>query len=261
MNFEWSKYKRVFTFGCSFTSYMWPTWADVIFQETPQAELYNFGRPGAGNLMITSRIAEANNRYKFNENDLVLVMFSSPTREDRWTTQEGWITVGNIFNQIKYTKEWVKEFADERGYLIRDHALIDMALTYIKSIPSDSYGLLSTPLIVNSEEPSEFDTVTHNDVATLYSDSTSRLPNSLYAYNHIYPKEYTSRNIKFGDGHPTTMMYYLYLKEIGFNLSEKTYQFAKESTEKLFTINEKKDCVNIFKACDDRMGIMYKSLY
>ena len=33
MIFDWTKYKRFFTFGCSFTCYMWPTWADIISKE------------------------------------------------------------------------------------------------------------------------------------------------------------------------------------------------------------------------------------
>ena len=259
MNFEWSKYKRVFTFGCSFTSYYWPTWADVIFRESPQAELYNFGRSGAGNLMITARIAEANNRYKFNETDLVLVMFTSPTREDRWTTKDGWIVLGNIYNQDRYSKEWVKEFADERGYLIRDHALIDMSLTYLETIPCDSYCMPSCPLVINSEDSKRFDAKLHGDVAELYSERMSRLPRSLYEFS--YPKEYKSENLKFSDGHPTTMMYYLYLKNIGFNLSDKTEQYAKESTEKLFKITERINCLTVFKECDDRTSEMFNSLY
>lgn len=260
MNFEWSKYKRVFTFGCSFTSYYWPSWADVIFFETPQAEAHNFGRAGAGNLMITARIAEANNRYKFNETDLVLVMFTTPTREDRWIERDGgWIPLGNIYNQDRYSKEWVKEFADERGYLIRDHALLDMALTYLETIPCDSYCMPSTPLVVNSEKPNQFNKVLHSDVAELYSERMSRLPKSFYEFS--YPKEYSPTHVKFGDGHPSTMMYYLYLKNIGFNLSDKAEQYAKECTENLFKITERSDCFKVFKECDDRTSAMYRALY
>jgi hypothetical protein len=259
MNFEWSKYKRVFTFGCSFTSYYWPSWADIIFQETPKAELYNFARAGSGNLMISSRLAEVNSRFRFNNDDLVLVMFTSPTREDRWLTDGGWLTLGNIYNQDRYSKEWVREFADERGYLIRDHALLDLALSFLETMPCDSYCMPSVPLVANSERPGMFDKETNKDISDLYSERMSRLPKSFYDFK--YDKEYNSSHIKFGDGHPTTMMYYQYLKNIGFNLSEKTYEFAKDSTEKLFKITDRHDCFKVFPECDERVSVMYKTLY
>jgi hypothetical protein len=67
MNVDFTKYKRFFAFGCSFTCYIWPTWADVVSKEMPQAKFYNLGKTGAGNLCISSKVAEANNRFKFTD--------------------------------------------------------------------------------------------------------------------------------------------------------------------------------------------------
>ena len=41
-------YSRFFAFGCSFTSYYWPTWADIIGQEFSD-RYYNLAMCGAGN--------------------------------------------------------------------------------------------------------------------------------------------------------------------------------------------------------------------
>ena len=49
---EFKKYKRVFAFGCSFTCYRWPTWADLIGKQCEGAEFRNYGKSGAGNLFI-----------------------------------------------------------------------------------------------------------------------------------------------------------------------------------------------------------------
>ena len=38
---------RLYTFGCSMTSYFYPTWADILGQEFSYYE--NWGEPGAGN--------------------------------------------------------------------------------------------------------------------------------------------------------------------------------------------------------------------
>jgi hypothetical protein len=107
---DFTKYKRFFTFGCSYTSYIWPTWADLISKDMPQAEFYNLGKTGSGNLCISSRVAEANNRFKFTDTDLVMVMFSSYTREDRWVEYE-WMTKGNVYVNNVYTSDWVRKLS------------------------------------------------------------------------------------------------------------------------------------------------------
>ena len=81
------KYKRIFAFGCSFTSYLYPTWADIIYKSmNPDVEFYNLGKSGGGNLFISHRIVEANKKYEFTENDLVVVMWSTHARIDFYKT-------------------------------------------------------------------------------------------------------------------------------------------------------------------------------
>ena len=46
--------KRLFTFGCSVTEFIWPTWADILGREFDYYE--NWGRVGAGNLYIFNSI-------------------------------------------------------------------------------------------------------------------------------------------------------------------------------------------------------------
>ena len=44
------KFKRAFVFGCSFTQYYWPTWADILGREFNKFE--NWGQCGGGNQFI-----------------------------------------------------------------------------------------------------------------------------------------------------------------------------------------------------------------
>ena len=76
--------KRIFTFGCSFTKYLWGTWANILGAEFPQAKFYNLGRPSAGNQYIHNVIMQADNVYNFCESDLVVVQWSNVYREDRY---------------------------------------------------------------------------------------------------------------------------------------------------------------------------------
>ena len=54
-----TQYKRHFTFGCSFTNYYWPSWADVIANAMPDAGYVNTAKPGAGNSYIVAKLSQA----------------------------------------------------------------------------------------------------------------------------------------------------------------------------------------------------------
>ena len=117
--------KRIFTFGCSFTSYFWPTWADILIEEYKNQgyEGYNFGRCGAGNQYIFTKLIEANIHYNFNENDVIIVAWSSIAREDRFKNGE-WFTSGNIFSQNVISKDFVDQWANPDHYMVRDYAIV-----------------------------------------------------------------------------------------------------------------------------------------
>jgi hypothetical protein len=223
---DFTKYKRFFAFGCSFTSYIWPTWADLISKEMPDAEFYNLGKTGSGNLCISSRVAEANNRFKFTDTDLVMVMFSSYTREDRWVEYE-WMTRGNVYVNKVYSSEWVRKFADERGYLIRDASLIDLTTRYLKSLTCDSKVMLSVPFKTNSDSPNH-DSIAPNDILEVYKDTFDSMSPSLFELELF---GWTTDYKKFSDGHPSPIKYYNYLEKIGITLSESTKQYALDSTQ------------------------------
>jgi hypothetical protein len=116
--------KRLYTFGCSFTQYDWPTWADILGREFVHFE--NWGQLGGGNQYIFNSLSECLVKNSITENDLIAVMWTNVAREDRYVGGQ-WITPGNIYTQNTYDKNFVKKFADEKGYLIRDLALIHAA--------------------------------------------------------------------------------------------------------------------------------------
>jgi hypothetical protein len=82
--------KRLFTFGCSFTHWIWPTWADIYATQFDFFE--NWGYPSAGNLYIFNSIIEANKRHKFTADDTIVIMWSGILRSDyynfRWEFNE-----------------------------------------------------------------------------------------------------------------------------------------------------------------------------
>jgi hypothetical protein len=122
---------RFFAFGCSFTRSKHPTWADIVARQYDHYE--NWGQPGAGNSFIFYSLMECHKRNKITPDDVVMIMWSSIGREDRYVNGE-WLTPGSIYNQTDYDETFVKKFTDPTGYLLRDTAHLAAAKAVLDSI-------------------------------------------------------------------------------------------------------------------------------
>jgi hypothetical protein len=249
-NIDFKKYKRVFIFGCSFTYYCWPTWANVLTYECKEdTEIYNFGRAGGGNLFISERVIAANQKYRFTSDDLVLLMWSTHCREDRYIAT-GWELPGNIWTQSFYDSSFVKKYACVKGYIVRDLALMTMIRNTLTLLPCES-------VVLKSVEPdydrnfydgdSSFD-----EVIDLYRDMIDEMPAPLYEsvktgtggwinghhYHWASIKDSSPTNL-FPDYHPNPEMYLGYLTDIGFNLNVNTVEKTYRYTQELHRLNER----------------------
>lgn len=124
---------RLFVFGCSYTYYSWPTWAALLSTEYDYYE--NWGWVGLGNRAIAERVAEAHALHNFNENDTVIVQWTTTLRHD-WHNRipingsPGWQTNGNVFspNNYKfYDRLWYDRFFSEESWVM--HTLNHIILT------------------------------------------------------------------------------------------------------------------------------------
>ena len=96
--------KRFFSFGCSFTKWCWPTWNDYI---GINFDAYiNKGSSGADNKNILYNLLQVDKEYKLNENDFVIVMFSS-------------------FNRMSYVNDtyYIKNIGDIIDHNIKEHPM------------------------------------------------------------------------------------------------------------------------------------------
>ena len=260
---DFSKYKRFFAFGCSCTKYKWPTWADIIKEEINDVEYYNFGKIGLGNVFIANRVAEANKRFKFTESDLVMVMWTSFTREDRWFDGR-WQGEGNIFNQNLYPEPWVRKYADPDGYLIQNYSTIELTKIYLESLPSDSLMLSAWPFTLlenNSINDGLFSKDIMDQCEKLYKDTVQDIPLALRTWTenklgpntsdfHVYGHTYTIGNTLRKDGHTNPRWYYHYLKDLNFPLTDKSKHFAYKSLELLETCKTEEQLLETFKECN-----------
>ena len=111
--------RRLFAFGCSYTKYFWPTWADLLGINYDYFE--NWGIGGIGNQCISQRVQECHLANKFTPNDTIIVQWSSYTRHDCYL--EHWQSRGSVFsengnNRYIYTPSWLSYFFTEKGFLL-----------------------------------------------------------------------------------------------------------------------------------------------
>lgn len=127
--------KRLFVFGCSYTAYSWPTWADLLSIDYDVYE--NWGFAGLGNRGISERVAECHAKHNFTKDDTIIVQWSTHIRNDFFHQEglltervPGWKTAGSVFNYLNseiYDKKWLETFFDEEAYFM--HTLNHILMT------------------------------------------------------------------------------------------------------------------------------------
>jgi hypothetical protein len=115
-------YNRIFTFGCSFTEWWCPTWADIIATDLAIPS-QNWGVSGTGNVAIQHRMVECDLKNTFTDDDLILVLWSSWSREDRFRGSQ-WIAGGSIFNNDFYDESFVDKYWTEENDTVKNATAI-----------------------------------------------------------------------------------------------------------------------------------------
>lgn len=251
MNFK--KYNRFFAFGCSFTQYMWPTWADIISKEVSNTYLY--AKTGAGNFYIYQAVIEAILTHNINKDDLVMIMFSNVTREDKYTKREGWITPGNLFFQDAYDEKFMNKFFCEKGYLMRDLSLIEGIIRSLNATDVD-YKLMSivpfNSLASDNQKMQEVD-----DVLNLYSSTIDQVMPSVldvifggnwnFRPNRPKYQSHWSKEL-YVDNHPTPEEHLEYLLALFPTIKFKndTLEFVRTVTKQTFDCKHFNDFGRVF---------------
>jgi len=213
--------ERLFTFGCSFTNYNYPTWADILGLEYDVYD--NWGRIGAGNHFIMYSLSECIARNKISKDDTVFIMWTTIAREDRFIKGE-WVTEGSVYNS-SYTKEMITNYTDPEGYLLTNMSIIYATEQILKGIGCKYTFMNIVPFfeVDDSHKMLKFDvSAMENRVASVFGSTIETIENSVF--ENIYNNEWPSRD----DTHPTPMEHYQYLKSIGIGLSQQQLDYAFE---------------------------------
>jgi hypothetical protein len=196
---------RLFTFGCSYTSYVWRTWADALSDQAQ--EFQNWGRMGAGNHYIFNSVLECHQRNQFRADDTVIVCWTNTAREDRYVNQN-WVTPGNVYTQGTYSQDWVKHWIDERGCLIRDLAFVSAVKTLLEHTGVTWHFLSMVPMHQNEQykgRDRDLDPV--YDVLTVYKDTIASINPSFQEVVH-------DRVVTKYDQHHTPVEHLRYLERV-----------------------------------------------
>ena len=197
---------RLFAFGCSFTNYWWATWPQILAKQFGY-QLYNYGRPGAGNLFIFNHIIQADQFYRFNSDDIVAVCWTNVCREDRYVNRQ-WHTGGNIFTNPDITPDWIKQYGDPQGYKIRDFALIHAVHDYLANRNCQRFYFSICDLAGRIDQFAESNQLKPPAV-DLYQQTLSEISPSFYDVlwqddlNKKYQSDINLISKKFVDGHPS----------------------------------------------------------
>ena len=134
--------KRLYTFGCSFTHFFWPTWADILGSTYNHYE--NWACSGYGNRAIVERLNECVTHNNITADDTIVIQFTDFHRHD--IHQEGiehnnisnWRLGGNIWVK-EIEMEWVKDFWSESSYVYHSCNFISLAISLLKTLPCKFY--------------------------------------------------------------------------------------------------------------------------
>lgn len=227
-------YKRFFAFGCSYTNYIWPTWADIIAEDLG-IEYHNYGRPGFGNIAIQCEILRADIEHKLNDDDLVIIMWSHWNREDRYISGE-WKSMGNVFNNDFYDSSFTKKYWDFDNDIIKNStAMITINRAYGNLIsfqssimpPGDFESFQSERYRKNKNQ---------NHLFNFYSP---HLPNEVFDDTESY----------FFDGHPSIRTYLVYVENkiyphLGLMLKQQVHEKYMSIDQSIKMIDSDKSMKN-----------------
>ena len=250
----------MFVIGCSFTHWLWPTWADIISKEY-HIELHNYGAPGHGNQYIMLVLDQLTRKHNIGKNDLVMIMWSSFHRNsfhnvhndnviDYLTNPDKQLDYqpGLVFNwksSCDLIAGYIDQYGiqdncydDDRGHLIKNCGYISNVSNVLENAAYDSAQMLSVCLDNQHAFDASLNTDV-NDVLELYSDLPGKmLGDSLYQflnyqhedkwwYNSNIPvDQHPGDDHIISDYHPRSIQYFNYLTTLGLELSDNTKQWC-----------------------------------
>ena len=240
--------QRLFAFGCSYTQYAWATWPEIVAHDL-SIPMYNAARAGAGNQYIANLVSQLNQKYQFDENDLVMISWSGFLREDRWI-KNAWQVRGDSvgvpavlnYPSSHLCNEFIDDFSDPIGYYVRDFATIALVKEMLRlcGCQYHMFSIYDIPFVHEHENSStENDAHVLNKIVDLYGDVVKEiLPSFDHTvwhgdqHAHKAPQMKERWDNKWTDWHPTIDEQFIFLER---TFSEHQFSdYTKNTVEETF---------------------------
>lgn len=203
----------MYAIGCSHTSYVWPTYADILGQEFDN--FYNWGIAGIGNFAIMNRVIEIV-EGEFTPDDTLIIQWTYPNRFDFHTTINGWYQGGNLANNYDPIQKTINNYAfDINSYELQTQNYIKLTRTFLDANHID-YRMIG----------SDYDV---GDLPALSIANKFDIP--FRKFLNVLPNSRMPK--KELDQHFTPSHHLAYLNQTDFTITEKMLQYVQQSEELL----------------------------
>jgi hypothetical protein len=241
------KYKRFFAFGCSYTHFVWPTWARIIADDL-NIPFENWGLSGSGNQAIQSRLVECDFKNNLTNDDLIIIAWSSWSREDRYI-DSNWRSGGNIFNNLFFDDAFIKKYWSWENDVIKNSTAMHMTNKAYKDIITYQMSMTHYPTFERNIDI--IDWIRQKTIGKPPTDSVE-----LFYKNklNVPPLMELGKNSRFNnvcmDTHPDIKSH-LYVVEnqiypkLGLTLKQTTKDKYMEMFDRIVTVLSKNDEYNI----------------
>jgi hypothetical protein len=230
---------NLFTFGCSYTMYHWPTWSDYL--RPAYNKVYNYGHAGAGNSYIFLHFMHAVTQNIITKEDTVVVQWSGLPREDKIFSNETTFTTGGlIYNNLSYDEAYYSKYYSpyQKGLelisyikavrlicnnLGINYKMFNMFPQWVGEFLGEPYGY-DTKLYQNAHSELNKNGIL-SKIENL-NDNSDFIQISLEEFNLDNRKEpgYICKNSQAViDNHPTPYIHFRYAKEILLKSIKENY--------------------------------------
>lgn len=252
--------RRLFTFGCSYTSWYWPTWADLLGYSFDQHQ--NWGVRGLGNRAILERLNECVLKEKPTKDDVIIVQWTDFHRHDVHypgiVPGSNWRSGGSLLAK-EVEVGWIRDTWREESYVMHSLNFINLGITLLKSLPAQWFITSSVDVRPDLDKfpKLEFYRTVFEDNQWLPSIQEYAIANGYKGIWCRYIKDDRLFSIKRKDRqfdlHPTPEYYQMWLEEnllpkldisLDADIVERVKEFSK--IEELDYAGEK-DSAYIFK--------------
>lgn len=228
--------RRLFAFGCSFTEYRWPTWADIWgLGGQFSGGYWNMAAKGSSNERIAYHINEFCVRFgpMLNESDIIAVMWSSlnrlcthsEVREDG-SKHPGWRSSGSCVHSDWYQdphNSMGRMMCTDERFIMRDYNLIHFANQVMEQTPAKvrQFQMIDIQDHTDAEGTGESGAKLEyrSAMKELFGDSLSKLKPSMHEnvfsgdWNSLPDHNLPDRELRI-DGHPTPLEHMTYMRQV-----------------------------------------------